>query len=246
MRRFFVLYALLIVFFPLAQAEAQEAVREPHDIGASGEAYLKALRFRRIDTDVTYYDPARPAPDLETRQRPEESTTGDSPSADGLWSIEGTGSSQTRWVIGLITAAILAAILYAVVRFGGGMAVSLKRDAQNAVRDRKRPLPDTPVWAEKTGTFDDILGIGDRRRALVLLMRKVLATAVAANGILMQRSWTARDALHHLPPGQKHLDRLRDLVLASERAQFGERDVSEEDFRFHVDNCRPLMGKGAS
>ncbi len=242
MRRFLVGLVPLMLIASLVPAWAQEAVRAPVEIGASGDAYLKALRFRRIDTDVTYFDPAGPAPDLKTRQQPDAGTG--QTSDDGSLSVRKEPSDTARWIVGMVTAAILAAIAYGVYRFGGGMTVSLGREARNVVRDRPGRRTEAPDWAEKTGTLEDILHMKDRRQALVLLMRKVLAATVAVNGILMQRSWTARDALRHLPPGQRCLDQLRDLVLASERVHFGGRDVTEQEFRAHVDQCRPLLGTG--
>jgi len=245
MRRFWMFLVFSILISPLPRPQAQEAVREPVQVGQSGQDYLKTLRFRRIDTDVAYFDPAAPAPELKTDQEPGTSPSGgESSAARGSWSWEGA-STTTRWTTGLITALILGVIAYVFLRYGGNMAVSLKREAGNASRDRPRGPVEAPAWATRTGSLEDILRMRDRRQALIHLMRKALTATVSANGILMQRSWTARDALRHLPASQSHLDRLRDLVLASERVQFGGRDVSEDEFRNHVDNCRPLLGAGA-
>jgi len=236
MRRFLVFFVLLILTCPLASAWAQEAVREPVEIGASGEAYLKALRFRRIDSDVAYFDPAGPVPDLKTGQRPDRL-----PETD-----EGTSNTSADWIVGAVAAALLAGLIYVFARFGGRLSVSLGRDAENPTRGRSKDGHEAPAWAERLGTLDEILGIADRRRALVLLARKALAATVAANGVLMQKSWTARDALKHIPKTQLNLSALKNVVMASERVQFGGRDVSEDDFRAHVDACRPLLGTTTS
>ena len=238
-------FVFLFLIIPLPGPLAQEAVREPLEIGPSGEEYLDSLRFRRIGTDVGYYDPTAPAPELKTDQRPDStSRTTDGSSGRNSGATSGA-STATRVTIGLVMALILAGVFYLFLRFGGNISVSLKREAGNISRDRRRSQPDAPAWATRTGSLEDILRMSDRRQALIQLMRKALSTTVSANGILMQRSWTARDALRHLPPGQSHIDRLRDLVLASERVQFGGRDVTEEEFRNHVDGCRPLLGAGA-
>ncbi len=79
----------------------------------------------------------------------------------------------------------------------------------------------------------------------MLLTQKVLATLAKTNGVLMQRSWTARDTLGHIPLGQPQQSVLRNLVLNSERVQFGGRDVSEDEFREHVSSCRQLLGTGS-
>lgn len=237
-------FVFLILISPLPQAMAQEAVREPVEIGESGEDYLKSLRFRRIDTDVAYFDPTAPAPELKTDQQPNKPSDDSSSAKRGEWSWE-DASNTTRWTTGIIMALILGAIAYVFLRFGGSMAVSLKREAGNEGRNRQRGPVEAPAWATKTGSLEDILRMSDRRLALIQLMRKALAATVSANGILMQRSWTARDALRHLPASQSHLDRLRELVLASERVQFGGRDVTEDEFRGHLDGCRPLLGAAA-
>lgn len=238
MRRFFIVFAFLLFSGSLIRTEAQEAIRTPREIAESGEAYLKTLRLRGIETDVAYFDPSAPPPKLDTEQeptKPREQTA----------RPEGTGSTG-EWIARLIAIAALAAIAYVFLRYGGNMAVSLRREGENPDSVRTRRGGETPAWAEKLASLDEILRIEDRRRALVLLTQKVLATTVAAHGILMQRSWTARDALSHLPdlPGQRDL--LRRLVTTCERVQFGGRDVSEEEFRDHVASCRSLLGKGAT
>ncbi|PVB61234.1 DUF4129 domain-containing protein [Labrenzia sp. 011] len=209
---------------------------EPVEIGESGQDYLGAIRLRGIDTDVTYFDPSAPPPELDTSLQPERPQA---PDADRT-------SGETDWPVLIVSGVILAAILYLFLRFGGRMTVSLKRDAGNPGRTRRQVRTEPPAWAQKPGTLDEILRIEDRRQALVLLAQKVLAATVAANGVLMQRSWTARDALRHIPDGQAQRDALRALVMASERVQFGARDVSEDEFRRHLAGCRQLLGPGAA
>ncbi|WP_428648966.1 DUF4129 domain-containing protein [Roseibium sp.] len=236
MRRFFI--AIVFLLFPasLIPSNAQEAVEEPYQIGKSGEDYLRSIRLRGVDPDVTYFDPSAPAPDLDTEQQPER------PQEDKKDKPIETG----RWTTGLIAGALLLAIGYMFLRFGGGLTVSLGRNSENPGRDGPRKPSVRPDWAERTGTFDEILRIEDRRRALVLLMHKALAAMATANGVLMQRSWTARDALRHIPGDQTHRDILRSLVLASELVQFGGRDITEDEFRTHVGNCRQLLGPGVT
>jgi hypothetical protein len=238
MRRFFMVFAFLLFSGSLVRTEAQEAIRTPHEIGASGEAYLKTLRWRGIATDAAYFDPTAPPPKLDTSQEPPK-PEGQSKRPDGA-------SSTEDWITGLVTLAILAAVVFVFLRFGGNMAVSLRREGENPDSARTRRGGETPAWAEKLASFEEILRMEDRRRALVLLTQKVLATTVAAHGILMQRSWTARDVLSHIPdvPGQRDL--LRSLVTTCERVQFGGRGVSEEEFLDHVASCRSLLGAGTA
>ncbi|MHA7775946.1 DUF4129 domain-containing protein [Roseibium sp. M-1] len=237
MRRLFLFSILFFLAGSLVQPGAQEAVRTQLEIGESGEAYLNALRLRGIETDVAYFDPSAPPPKLDTKQEPPKpqapTKSADDPVTTGTW------------IARLVVLAVLAAIAYLVLRYGGRMAVSLRREGENVDSARAQRSGTPPAWAEKLSSLEEILRMQDRRRALVLLTQKVLATTVAAHGILMQRSWTARDALSHIPdmPGQR--DVLRRLVTTCELVQFGGRDVSEEEFRNHVDGCRSLLGAGA-
>ena len=86
-----------------------------------------------------------------------------------------------------------------------------------------------------------ILQTSDRQRALVMLAQTALVRTVAANGVLLQPSWTMRDALRHIPAEQTHLEALRSLVATGERVLFGNREVSEVEFQAHVAGIRPLM-----
>ncbi|MCB1339306.1 MAG: DUF4129 domain-containing protein [Maritimibacter sp.] len=209
-------------------ATAQAVSPEPLQIGPSGEAYLKALRYRRIDTDVAYYDPTRPAPEMELRAKVRD------PEAD-------TATDRNPQLeIGLPAALILLAIVALFLRYGGGLSVSFRRPGEPAARARDRGAspgagPHTPIG------LGAILAIADRRAALVALAEAALTRAVAAHGLLFQKSWTGRDVLRHLPEAAAHRDALRALVLASERAHFGGRAVSEDEFHFHLARIRPLI-----
>ncbi|WP_029062632.1 hypothetical protein [Labrenzia sp. DG1229] len=237
MRCIFLFVFVFSLVASVFQTSAQEPVQEPLEIGESGTEYLRSIRLQGIDSDVSYFDPAAPPPKLDTQQQP----TRQEQEAKGRPS-SGTG---TRWTVGVIAGLVLAGIVYLFLRFGGNIAVSLKRDTDNPESKRSGGVPNTPLWAEKLGSFNDILRMADRRRALVLLTQKVLATLAKTNGVLMQRSWTARDTLGHIPLGQPQQSVLRNIVLNSERVQFGGRDVSEDEFREHVSSCRQLLGAGS-
>lgn len=237
MRCIFLFVFVFSLVASVLQTSAQEPVQEPLEIGESGTEYLRSIRLQGIDSDVSYFDPTAPPPKLDTQQQP----SAQEQEAKGRTS-SGTG---TRWTFGVIAALVLAGIVYLFLRFGGNIAVSLKRDTDNPESKRSGGVQNAPLWAEKLGSFNDILRMADRRRALVLLTQKVLATLAKTNGVLMQRSWTARDTLGHIPLGQPQQSVLRNLVLNSERVQFGGRDVSEDEFREHVSSCRQLLGTGS-
>ena len=77
------------------------------------------------------------------------------------------------------------------------------------------------------------------------LSHHLIAKVITAQGVLLQRSWTARDAMRRIPRDFDHREALQNLVLDSERVQFGGRDVSEDEFRAHVDALRPLYATGS-
>lgn len=220
---------MVLLVLPAAPSLAQDAVAEPTEIGASGKDYLGALRLRRIDTDVSYFDPSAPPPELNTRQTPERQPR-DGEGLDIVFDLP----------FALISSAILLAIVFLFYRYGGSMSVSLRSEAENARRARGG------VSLEGDGegvpvTLQGILKLSDRRMALVLLAKRALETAVAANGTLFQRSWTARDALRRVQGAPDDVAALRALVLESERVQFGGRDVSEDSFQTHLTAIRPLI-----
>jgi hypothetical protein len=207
---------------------------DPGPVGTSGAAYLRALRLRQIHSDVIYFDPAAPAPDLATRapRMPADDRAAPSEAAVDLWA-------------GLLAAAILGAVVVLALRYGGAVSVSLRqpeagRRATGATAAGAVAAPAVPE------ALADILRMADRRAAIVHLARAALAAGIAAEGALFQASWTAREALHRLPAGRPHRAALAALVHTSERVQFGGRDIDEAEFAAHVRAVRPLFADDRS
>jgi len=230
---------------------AQSVLEDQPYLSGSGSDYKRAVRFRGIDTDVTYYDPLEPLPPLTTDARPDHPVpreTPDNPPPQGAPDRAVPDSGGGDWssipaVVIAVAAAVLLGLAYLVYRHGGGLGVSLKREVANPRRQHggmqaEDELPEEAV----PGSLDEVLRIGDRQRALILLARSALARVLDAHGVLLQRSWTARDALRHIPAGQDHMAALRMLILASERVHFGGRTVSEGEFDEIVAQVRPLFG----
>lgn len=210
---------------------AQEAVEEPLQLGPAGQGYLDAAG-RRVSTDAAYFDPTRTAPSLETDVTPQDARAND----EGATSSGGAGS-----VFITFCAALLGVITFLFWQNGSGLSVSLRRDLSNPRRRR----PDEPRRGEahlqESEDLRTILSIKDRQAALILLARRALAATVAANDLLLQSSWTARDAFNRVPKSQPHREALRDLVFAAEGAQFGDRPVDEPQFQAHLERIRPLL-----
>lgn len=223
---------VLSLFLSPCVAGAQEVTAQPLEIQPSGEAYLKALGYRRIETDVGYYDPTGALPPLETQQEPQKPPA----AGDG---VEITAPSNLMMI--LLAAAILIGVMAIFLRFGGGVSFSLEGEVQNAARSRRLRGAQGLADIGPPADLQAILRTADRRRALILLVQAALARTVAANGVILQSSWTMRDTLRHIPKAQAHLEGLRALVMAAEGVLFGNRDVTEEEFQAHVATVRPLM-----
>ena len=196
---------------------------------ASGEAYLKALRLRGIDADVAYFDPTRPPPAFETNAKPERER-------DPV----DIGQRQVSFTANVIAIAVLLAVIFVFMRYGGQFSVSL-RGQEDATRGAGTARTTGGELSALPSDLDAIARITDRRLALVTLAQSALLRAITQQGLFLQKSWTARDALRRLPREMAHRDTLSDLVAAGERVLFGGRDVPEDDFQTYLDRIRPLF-----
>ena len=224
--------ALFVLSSHAVPLAAQDAALSTPDISASGQAYLDAISRQGIDSDVAYFDPTAAAPELTTQERLE---TVEDPERRS-WS-----GPNVDWPFGLAAALILIAIIFFFVRYGGNVMIMLQPTSDNPHATRRNPRATKLGAAHQPRKLAEITGMTDRRAALILLTQNALRKAVTANGLLLQQSWTDREALRRLPANQRHLTALRDLVRASERVQFGGRDVSEPEFTHHVTQITPLF-----
>lgn len=232
--------ALVVVFlFGLglcpSQGVAQEVQPLPLNIGPSGQAYLDAIRFRGVDAEVGYYDPTAPAPKLETNQTPPP------PLPEPGQGVTLENLSTGRIIAIVVAAALLAGLAILIYRMSGGVSLSLRGDAQNPARARRTGPAGAFGTTATPADLAAIMAMPDRRLALVMLAQAALARTVTANGILLQPSWTLRDALRHIPSAQAHLTALRALVMTGEGVLFGNRDVTEAEFQARLSEVRPLL-----
>lgn len=216
-------------------AVAQERALEAWEMRASGEAYANAIQFRGIDADVVYYDPAGAAPEFETRVTPQ------SPREDRDEGQRSVSVETLRSIVVVIAALVILGVTYLFVVHGGRLSLAFSRSPEGGGPDRTvAPSASDEATEQGSATLHAILSMTDRREALVALCRSLLARAVAAQGILFQRSWTDREALRRIPGNYAHKDALRALVLASEKVHFGGRGVTEDEFRMHLAKLEPL------
>lgn len=227
------LLCLLVIFLPGQPANSQDARPQALDMRESGEAYLRAIRFRGIQSDVSYFDPTQPPPQFELNEpRP----------TDPIEQIPQPPSQGARTTVTAIAIALLLAIAALVLRYGGGMSISIGQNAANRSRSGTgADVRDGDEQAEQPASLKRIVQTQDRRLALVMLARWVLSRSVAQQGVIMLKSWTAREALRRLPAGAEHRAAVSDLVMASEGVLFGDRPVTEEDFTRHMNALKPLL-----
>ena len=238
MRLRFFLVIKLSLFCLVAVANAQQPSVEVLELRASGEDYLRAIRYLRIETDVAYFDPTQPAPPLETSETPRAQDASEDEARSG------TNASVGRFFTTLISLVILVGVVYLAVRLGGAGTVSFGQAPENATRRKKGGALGASQGANVPANLQAIAQMQDRRAALVALSQYILARLMSAQGVLLQRSWTARDTLRRIPRDLDHRAALQALVLASERVQFGGRDVTEEEFCNHLERMRPLYSDG--
>lgn len=229
------LFALISCFHicTLTGAYAQETTLSQPNVSASGEAYLGAVKYRGIDTDVLYFDPTQPAPPLDTNFKPQTAAEASDTSS--------STTERERWIIGGVSLLVLV-FLVAFVYFGAGRtSVSFRSSAENAHRKSGQVSPDqTP----KNGDLPDLealLKLGNRDLALTGLAQLALAKCLAANEVLFKRSWTHREALRSLPQTLWYIPDLRVLILESERVSFGHRSISEAEFKALLTRIRPIL-----
>ena len=218
---------LLILFTFLDRvAIAQEPEAETLQLSASGSEYLKAVRFRGIDTEAQYFDPAGPAPELESDAalEPEQS-------ARPL-------NLDQRWVVAIVALLAILILGFLVYPAWAGTSVSFRRVAKDA---KPRGVHRAEPEEQSQPDLETILGQPDRGKALVGLSQFLVKHCLSANGILFKRSWTQREALRRLPRTLPHLSDLRALVLDSERVRFGHRRISDSEFQAHISRLQPLL-----
>ncbi|WP_377194600.1 DUF4129 domain-containing protein [Ruegeria meonggei] len=227
---------VLIISFSACVASgaiAQEGVIDTPELGASGQAYMDAVRYGRIDTDAVYFDPTRPAPPLDTEFTP----TPERSDQDRSWGFSG----DAQWIIGVISLIVIIFLVTFTYFTARGTSVSFGKRIENTARNSQRGSSEDGTEAEDNADLNTLLNLPDRQMALIGLAQLVLTRCLNANGVLFKRSWTHREALRKLPQTLSYIQDLRALVLDSERVHFGGRSISEGDFASHVARIRPIL-----
>lgn len=220
----------MVVFSPASLS--QEPLTESSRLTESGAAYLESLDFTGIQHDLTYFDPNASMPALDTDVLLEPDDDGRTPRLQ--WS--------TFRVITLIVASgLVVLILFLLLKYGSKITVSSRSETDNVHSRRNNGRDDTGGQYENIIPLRDVLRLNDRREAIIHLSRYALKTTAKLNNVLLQPSWTGRDALRHLAKDQSYARGLASLVFVSEQVQFGERDISETEFETLRSGIEPLL-----
>lgn len=213
----------------ISPAIAQEVTLSRPDLSASGQDYLKAVRYRGIDTDVLYFDPTKPAPPLDTNFTPQTENQHVQLSAD------------SRWIVGAISAAVLIFLALFIYNSAGKTSVSFRKSSHNARSKGQHNRYNATQEAEEITDLEALLRLKDRDLAVTGLAQLALSHCLAANEVLFKRSWTQREALRSMPQNLWYISDLRALVLESERVNFGHHSISENDFDALLARIRPVL-----
>lgn len=215
----------------LAQTTAATTI-DP-EINETGQAYRDAAGYA-TQTEIRYYDPDGPAPELSLDQEfePEEKDSAENATSARI---------DIDAPFALIAFLILVIIVFIIAKTVGTPSITFQTTGDDRQSTHKPKSEATTPAPEFTGGLNAIRGIADRRIALTLLASAALSQAAEANKFRISRSWTLRDALYRVPRSWTHRKVLADLTRAAEIAHFGGRDVSEDAFQAHFAATQPIF-----
>lgn len=227
-RAFLISVALAL---PVSANEITPDDLEP--VGPRNEAYEDAIWGQRIQSEVVYLRPSVAfEPDQRVRvQVPEVEDTD-------------TSSRATRFVMGVVLAAILAAIIYVFVVNANGVGVSFRDTTENRRRmdvRRDKAAEDSEATQPLDQFLVGLAAMADKREALILLVSRALEWAADIHSLRLGRSQTARDVLHVLPVDWDHLPAMRGLVREAEIVHFGGREITQERWEECLAAARPIF-----
>ena len=214
--------------FAAEEAATSYFVAPEDELGAQ---YKRELRSGRVETTVGYIDET--SEDLFAASKREEVTI-EAPS----------GRLDFNLVWALVAGIVLLGLF---LKFGSsGNLFS---------RDRvKKPTPTEPAqgWglvAEQvppSTLLGEIRGMGDRREALILLLRHSLLSAADATDVRFARVDTERDALRRLPQKWPHFSELNFILRETEWVHYGGRSIEDDTFTRCLKAGEKILGKGRS
>ena len=222
---------IVLLIWPLSLFGAEPMPLEV-ELTESGRAYRDAASG--VDTTVTYYDPAAPAPEMVINEPFDLET--DEPETGEL-SLDG----GPRIIFSIIIIAILIGVALTIARLSGVSGASFSRAPDRGARHKQNERNDGAAEILPT-TLSAIGDVADRRLALLLMTTQVMQAAAAQCGFRIGRSWTLRDVIRRVPRDWRHHSALAAIARAAEAVHFGGRDVAEDEFQAHFTAARTIIG----
>ncbi|WP_069306021.1 hypothetical protein [Methylobrevis pamukkalensis] len=175
-RRLAVGLGLSILLLPGAASAADEAA-------APVIPYAQVAEKARVQTAVEILDAEAPL-DLtgEARPAPAEALDRITPSADAAY-----------WLTTAVLVAIVAALLWLFVRFGG--ASDLFRRGPHEARLHRAVRSETQTVDDAATSLSDLRAMADRPAALRIMLQRAMERAAEVHGMRLARSQTARGLL---------------------------------------------------
>ena len=205
--------------------------------------YVRAVRFRNIQSELLYVDTmtgALPLDDMPSPPTP--AVTSDQPNAFTEQVLE----NVTR----VLLLGLTALLVYLVVKYGWRAKNGLLRQRLNGNSSAElRAHSDEAPTMTRTRTQEliaKLLDMEDREAALVELVHHILSAAADQNELRLGRSETARDFLQRLPRNWPPLTDMRRIIIAEELVQFGGRPLVARTFEDCLRRATPILdGKRA-
>ncbi|MEM6466533.1 MAG: hypothetical protein AAF679_08520, partial [Pseudomonadota bacterium] len=195
--------ALVSLVLPAGVLAQETPVIVPLEVErtASGQDYLSTLRFTRTQAEVVYVDSLEGKITVDTRlPEPQEEPS--------LENVPNLGNGVNAWGVVLLIA-LAVALLIVLRTYGGGLKARFAKDPEGEIPQVPPPGPGGPEARVAGDFYARLRGMADRREALVLLLRHVLAAAAQSNNLRHLDSETARELLRRLPSAWPKREQLR-------------------------------------
>lgn len=200
--------------------------------------YARVIRFSNIQADIYYIDQLNGEIPVNTNAWRPPAKPG-SPAATSPSDFSNPNFSRVMLI------AMLIGFALAIYRYGGRTRASLRRgptDVSKPVRKSKRTAKsDDQTMVRTQELVTHLMGMSDKRAALIELNKNVLEAAAEQNNLRLGLAETARDLLHRLPPDWAPLSDLRRIVMSEELVQFGGRPLAERTLEDCLRRAMPIL-----
>ncbi|MBO0905500.1 DUF4129 domain-containing protein [Jiella sonneratiae] len=215
-----------------ARAEPSTGETDAAKRTAVGEAYLKSVEGRRLQTPIVYLSPDS---DLGAAK----------PGDRGPDPLSDTPPHTLEWGgTGVLVVLALALALFLWLARGQLADLAGPRNrgfGSDAARGE--------AFADAELDRDLIAGLrreNDPRKGLRMVLERFLRLAAEDNAIVLKRSLTTRELMQRLPGSWAHRRQLEVLARQTELVLFGGRDIGAADYQRCLDLAEPFLKRTAT